>query len=85
MTAEGLFTYFEGFLSTMHEEFDSMLIGFMKHQNDPITIPIKRRELLHDLRNCSSNFDRLCKETSNNWPIKEINTEEDAFADMKLA
>ena len=57
----------------------------MKRQNNPITIPIKRRKLLHDLRNWSGDFDRCGTETATTCPGEEINTEEDAFAAVKLA
>ena len=75
--AEEAFTDFEDFLGTTHKELDSMLSGFMKRQNYPITILIKRWKLLHDLRNWSVNFDCRGMETATTWPGEEINTEED--------
>ena len=85
LMAEEAFTDFDNFLSTMHEELDSMLSGFMKLQNDLIMIQIKRRKLFHDLRKWSGDLDPHGMETSTTWPGEEINTEEDTFADMKLA
>ena len=83
--AEKVFTDFEDFLSNMHEELDSMISGFIKRLNYPIAILIKRRKLLHDLRNRSGNFNCRGMETAIAWPSEERNTEEDAFAAMKLA
>ena len=68
LMSEESFTDFENFLSTTHEDLDSMLNGFMNFQNDPITIPIKRWELVHDLRNWSGNFDRRGMEIATTWP-----------------
>ena len=83
--ADEAFSDFEDFLSTTHEELDSMLSSFMKRQVDPISIPIKRRKLLHDLRNWSGDFDRRGMETATTWPGEEIEDEDDAFAAMKVA
>ena len=85
LMAEEAFTYFQDFLSTTHEELDSMISGFIKRQNYPIVITIKRWKLLHDLRNWSGDFDRRGTETATTCPGEEINTEEDAFAAVKLA
>ena len=79
------FADFEDFLSTTHEELDSMLSSFMKGQVDPITIPIKRRKLLHNLRNWSGDFDRRGREIATTWPVEEIEDKDDAFAAMKVA
>ena len=85
LMAEESFTDFENFLTTIHEELDSMLSGFMKRPNNPITIPIKCRNLLHYLRNLSGDFDCHGMETATTWPGEEINTEEDVFSAMKLS
>ena len=77
LMAEEAFTYFQDFLSTTHEELDSMISGFIKRQNYPIAITIKRWKLLHDLRNWSGDFYCRGMETATTWPGEEINTEED--------
>ena len=66
--AEEEFTDFEDFLSTTYEELDYILSGFTKRQSNPIPIPIKRRKLLHDLRNWSGDFDLRGMETATAWP-----------------
>ena len=70
--AEEAFADFEDLLSTTHEEMDSMLSSFMKRQADPTTIPIKRRKLLHELRNWTGEFYCRGTETAKTWPGEEI-------------
>ena len=65
------FADFEDFFSTTHEELDSMLSSFMKHQADLIMIPIKRRKLIHKLSNWSGDFDSRGMETATTWPVEE--------------
>ena len=62
-----------------------MLSDFMNRQNNPIMIMITCRKLLHDLRTWGGDFDCHGMEIATNWPGEVINTEEDAFAAIKLA